>query len=220
MRNRIIITVAVLMFAAAGLFGQQALIQDMVGTVELKQAGSAVWEKAVRGQAIAGNTVISTGFKSTAHLAIGNSLLIVRPLTRLSLTELTRKQDTEKVEVNLATGRVRAEVKAPTGLRTEFTVQTPTTTASVRGTVFEFDTINLTVIEGTVSLTGASNVAVLVDTGGVSYTDERTGQAAAPEAVYIAELKPELPFASQVVGIKEKTAAPESLTELEARIEF
>ena len=192
--------------AAPAIFAQQAVIRDLAGTVELKKEGSTAWVAASRGQTLSGNTIISTGFKSTALIAVGDSLVTVRPLTRLAISELSRAQNTEKVALNLQTGRVRAEVKAPEGGKTDFTVRSSAATASVRGTVFEFDTYNLTVNEGSVEFAGASGNPVTVDTGGMSFADERTGQAARPEETFIADLKPELPTGAGTVQSSEKTA--------------
>ena len=211
--------IALLLFVAAGIFGQQAVIQELIGTVELRKAGSA-WESAVKGQTISGDTTISTGFKSTAHISLGSSLLIVRPLTRLTLKELTHKQETEKVELNVAAGRVRAQVKAPSGGRAEFTLQTPPATASVRGTIFELDVFSLWVIEGSVEYAGHSGAPVLIDSGGYSYINERTGWAVIPEETLFSVLKPELPIASALVGTLGKSAQGQNTFEVGTEIEY
>ena len=129
---------ALALFPWPFIFAQQAVIRDLSGTVELKLPGSQTWTNARAGHALAGDTVISTGFRSTALLAIGNSLLTVRPLTCLSITELSRRNDTEYSDVNLQAGRVRAEVNPPSDAKIEFTVRSSSATASVRGTLFEF----------------------------------------------------------------------------------
>lgn len=196
-----------LVFTVPGIVAQQeaqreaqrAVIRDMAGIVEIKEAGSTAWEGARRGQALAGNTVISTGFRSTALLALGNSLLTVRPLTRLSIVELSKKQDTEQADFSLQTGRVRAEVYPPLDSKIEFTVRSSAATASVRGTIFEFDTLYLLVIEGTVEFSGPFEIPVLIDAVGSSYLDERTSKVTLPRAASAAELRPDLPIAAETV---------------------
>ena len=200
LKRILFLTVICLLCSVNGIFAQNAVIRDLTGTVEIKKANSTVWTPASRGQTISGDTVISTGFRSSALIALGDSLLTVKPLTRLTLKELTMAQDTETVSLNLETGRVKAEVKAPAGAKTQFTIQSPAATASVRGTVFEFDTLNLSVSEGTVEFSGASNVPVLVDAGRFSYSDERTGRVVLPENTSNLELKPELPIASDLAS--------------------
>ena len=176
----------------------QAVIKELAGTVEIKYAGSEIWEAASRGQTLAGDTTISTGFRSTAVITIGDSILTVRPLTRLTLTELTRNQDNEKVELNLQSGRVKADVKPPEGGKTEFVVKSPNSTSSVRGTVFEFDTINIEVYEGTVQFSGLLGSTYMLDAVGYSRVDELTSWAS-PPSKYAEGLRPEIPYESDPI---------------------
>jgi len=153
---------AVLVFAQA----PRAFIREMTGTVELKKAGSEDWIPARLNDPIAESTIISTGFKSSAVVAVGNSTLNVRSLTRMSLETMMNSDNTDKVNVGLNTGRIRADVKPPAGGRTDFSVQANKATASVRGTSFEMDTISLRVSEGSVSYQPAGgNSPVIVKAG-------------------------------------------------------
>ena len=146
----------------------QAVIREMAGTVEVKQGNSEVWVAASRGQTLSWDTVVSTGFRSTAVIALGDSIITMRPLTRLSVLELSQSQGSEKVDLNLQTGRVRADVKAPGTGQTEFVIRSPNSTSSVRGTIFEFDTLSITVIQGTVEFKGVSGVSKISGNSGVS----------------------------------------------------
>jgi hypothetical protein len=217
------IALVFLFCVSTGVFAQAAVLEELAGTVEIKYSGSNIWESAVKGQTLNADTMISTGFKSTALIRAGSSVITVRPLTRLSLSELISAAGTETLNVSLQTGRVRVEVKPPAGAKASMNVTAPTATASVRGTVFEFDTINLFVQEGTVQFSsGASGVPVLVDAGKGSFVSEN-GRVAIPEETAVAELKPDLPVGTEaalpVTQIQsEKTA--ENITELEAIITF
>jgi len=202
-----IYAVIMMLFAISGIFAQQATIQDIAGTVELKRPGSSGWEAAVKGQALTADTAVSTGFGSTALIRAGSTVITVRPLTRLTLSELIAAAGTESVNVNLQAGRVRVDVNPPAGTKTNAYVRGPTAVASVRGTVFEIDTYNLTVIEGTVEFTGSSGPGVLIDAGRSSFADETTGRAAAPAETAIAELWPEVPIGSDPI---QPSARPES----------
>ena len=197
MRGKIIIAI-MLLFNISTVFAQEAVITELTGTVELKKAGSAAWENAVRGQTILPDTVISTGFKSTALIRIGNSALSVRPLTRLSITELMTRTETETINISLQSGRVKAEVKPPTGGRADFKVQTPPATASVRGTVFEVGVFSLWVIEGSVEYRGTSGAPVIVDIDGYSYVDERSGRVVTPLDTMLNDLALDMPIGSDV----------------------
>jgi hypothetical protein len=200
---RVVLTAA-LSTAGAGLLSAQdarsAVIRDLAGTVEVKAPRADAWTAAYRGQVLDIDMLISTGFKSTAVIVLGNSVLTVRPLTRLSLTELSRVQDNEKVEFRLQTGRVRAEVKAPAAGQTDFTVRSSAATASVRGTVFEFDTLNLLVSEGAVEFSGAAGAPVVVDAGRASSVVPGDAGGLRPQAASeaaLAELRPDFPSAAE-----------------------
>jgi hypothetical protein len=189
--------VFVFMLVLAGIwnvFAQegQAVILEARGTVEIQDGGSAEWRVGAPGDAVGKNAVISTGFRSTALIALGDSRISVRPLTRLTLEELVRRDTAEEVSLHLRTGRVRAEVKPPVGGRTDFTVRSPIATASVRGTSFEFDTRHLYVNEGRVLLEGGNGQMVYVDEGQRSYVDESEQRVMPPFEAEAALLTPAL----------------------------
>jgi hypothetical protein len=168
------------------LFAQnpQVVLREMTGTVELKSGGQTEWIPAQPGDVIEAATVVATGFKSTAILVIGNSTLTIRPLTCLSLEEIMNLDDTETVNVRLLTGRVRAEITPPSGGKTNFTLKSPITIASVRGTIFDIDTVNLRVSEGIVRFESTGerpgSRPVLVGAGQSSRVDAGTGRAVDP----------------------------------------
>ena len=186
----------VLILAAAGAFAQNGVIKEMSGTVELKAANSTVFTAAKAGDLVKQDTVVSTGFKSTALIEIGGTILTVRPLTRLTLTEIRASSESETLSVNLHAGRVRVDVKPPAGSKASTTISTPTATASVRGTSFELDTRNLYVISGNVLFKGTRGVAALVTTGTNSTTDQN-GSAVNPLALGDSVYKPQLPTGTQ-----------------------
>ena len=142
-----------------------AVIRDLIGDVELKHAGTGEFVPAKAGSEVAQDTIVSTGFKSSAVIAAGNSVIMVKPLTRLSLAEIQASSGTENVAMNLQTGRVKVDVKPPAGTKANFKVQSPSSTASVRGTSFEFDTRRLKVIEGTVAFMGSNKLSIPVSAG-------------------------------------------------------
>jgi hypothetical protein len=149
-------------------FAQNGVIKEITGTVELKPAGTDVFVPAADGAQVKADTIISTGFKSTAIVEVGSAVIAVRPLTRLTLTEISASQGTETINVNLQAGRVRVDVKPPAGTKASFSVSSPSATASVRGTRFDFDTRNLRVLEGTVAFKGRKGFTVLVGENSLS----------------------------------------------------
>jgi hypothetical protein len=183
----------IVLFAASALWAQAqtAVLKDFSGKVEVMAPGGA-WKPAVKGMTLAKNSSISTGFKSLAVLSLGSSTLTVKPLTKLTLEELVKAEGGDIVKLFLNTGRVSAQVSAPAGGATDFSVKSPTATASVRGTWFDFDGANLAVNEGTVVFFGSNGQAVAVSGGGSSSLGA-DGSALTPLESAYEELKPLLP---------------------------
>jgi hypothetical protein len=183
-----------LLIFTRGIFAQETgYIRELSGTVETKAPGSALWVNALVGDRIGRDTLISTGFKSSAALVLGESVIMVRPLTRLSVEEIEKNQEGEQVNLYLQTGRIRAEVNLPSGGKIDFTVRSPIATASVRGTSFDFDTENLRVDEGQVQYSLANGRVILVAGGETSYVDEANNRVLSPFVAALELLSPALP---------------------------
>ena len=146
-------------------FAQNGVIKQVNGQVEIKRAGETAYVPAQAGAEVSGNTVISTGFRSFAVIKVGGAVIQVRPATRLTLTEIRSLDSEESLQMNLRSGSVRVDVAPPAGKRSSSTVQSPTATASVRGTSFYFDTRNLRVTEGTVLFNGNRGYTIRVNAG-------------------------------------------------------
>jgi hypothetical protein len=182
---KVIILVAIILFSSRDIFPGRlfaadinAVIREFNGDVEVKAPGGD-WVPALAGAPLENSTLVSTGFKSTALLAIGNSTILVRPLTRLSLEELAARDGNEDFKLILRAGRVHSEVTPPSSGKVNFTIRNPTATASVRGTSFDFDAISLTVYAGTVVFTGRDNAAIITPSGKSTVIDKQ-GRASAP----------------------------------------
>jgi len=165
--------------------GQCATIQELTGNVYLKPAGSSVFVTAKAGDVIAQNTIVSTGFKSTAVIATGCSVITMRPLTRLSLAE--------NLSLNLQTGSIEVDIREGAE---NCTVQSSGATALVSGTNFEFDTANIKVNEGKAVYYGAFGPAVMVKTGGKS----SIGANGKPSDTTLTSLLPSSPTGSSSSG--------------------
>jgi hypothetical protein len=132
------------------LFAQNSgVIKEMRGKVEVQAPGGS-WRSASIGMTVSQGTTISTGFNSTVLIDLGNSILDVKPLTRLRLEELLEKEGTIQTELFLKVGKVRAEVKSASGLRQDFKLRSPVSTAAVRGTKLDYDGFDVVVFDGDV----------------------------------------------------------------------
>jgi hypothetical protein len=190
--KKIVCVAVMLSVISASLFAESGIIRELSGDVQLKPAGSSAFVPAQSGGEVAQNTVVSTGFKSTAIIAVGSSTIVVQPLTRLSLADIQTSAGAEKINMNLQSGRVKVDVKPPAGARADFSVQSPSATASVRGTSFEFDTRSLKVSEGTVSFAGRDGIVMLVPAGAESFVGS-DGYAADPNDIIAESLQPAPP---------------------------
>jgi hypothetical protein len=170
MKN-IFLAVLILTAAAYGIFAQNenAVILELSGDVQLKHPGSNDFTEANAGDVVMRNSIVFTGFRSTALIAVGSSVIRVKPLTRLSLAEIQSSSSTETTNVDLHTGRVKVDVSPPSGTNAKVTVQSPTATATSHGTSFEFDMFNIRVNEGKAAFSGFSGHAAIVNAGGSNF---------------------------------------------------
>jgi len=190
---------AIFILVGLNVFCQDAFIEQLTGTVEIKQARDNAFKAAKQGDKLSKDTVISTGFKSFAVIKIGSTTMTIRPLSTLSLTDLQKEEGAETLNVNLQAGRVRVDVKPPAGTKAATTLTSPSSTASVRGTSFEFDSHNLYVREGAVNYAGSNGQNITVKAGESSRVAQ-TGQVTTPRDERNVSLTPPSPF-----GIADKS---------------
>ena len=141
-----------------------ATVRSVSGKVEIQPAGGG-WIPLAAGDRIAQGSTISTGFRSTAVLEVGSAVLEVKPLTRMRLDELIEREGVVKTELFLRVGRVKADVRQREGLQQDFRLSSPVSTAAVRGTSFEYDGVNLQVLEGLVAIANAYGQSIAVSGG-------------------------------------------------------
>ncbi|UTC63502.1 FecR domain-containing protein [Treponema sp. OMZ 787] len=125
----IIISLICLSLSLTAMNGEVIAVK---GKAEIKKGGH--WLPAKAGNKIEAGSMISTGFKSELTLKIDGSVITVRPMTRLTIEEITQKNEAVSSEVYLNVGSVKADIKPASTKKVEFKVKTPVATASVRGT--------------------------------------------------------------------------------------
>jgi len=201
--NRILLFFVICALSAGSLWAaENATFREIKGKVEYQLPGDD-WMPAKVGVAIPAGATISTGFRSTAALELMGSIILVRPLTRMILDELVRTPKGTRTGLTLLSGKVRAEVHpSSTTSKTDFEVKSPTATASVLGTGFEFDGQNLLVEHGTVHFTNQYHVSRSVTGGEFS----STGKGAMPSPP-VAVMAPEKPLLTADGGEDQVNAA-------------
>lgn len=123
---------SVALCVAAEVTQDKAEVISFTGKAEYQTAEG--WEPITVGAQLEQGTVISTGFKSSVVLAIGDSRFTVAALSRIAIDKLVEDNSNYDTEMKLTTGKLQMDVKAKPGKSTSFTVRSPTATASIRGT--------------------------------------------------------------------------------------
>ena len=190
MKIKIVLIVIFLLIGILGAAAMEARFAELNGTVETRIGEAGNWTPASAGGLIGKDMVISTGIKSSAVISLGGSTVTMNALTMLTLEELLQQDGTEEAVLYLRTGRINADVTPPSGIKSEFTVRSPTTTASVRGTSFSFNGQQLKVHSGKVALSNNNGQKVYVKTNQRSYAD--TGQ----------QQRLVLPFEAEAAGMR------------------
>jgi hypothetical protein len=148
----ILFIIAFIIIGHSNLYAQsRAVIRKLTGKVEVKLPNRD-WQGAWVGLAMSKGTIVATGFNSEAVIEMEGSVLTVKALSRLTLEELFRQGDEVNTRLYLRSGRIEADVDTTQGLKHNYRLRSPITTASVRGCKFDWDPKKLFVYEGTVVL--------------------------------------------------------------------
>jgi hypothetical protein len=217
--KKIVFLVLVLLAAVLSVYSQSGVIRELTGVVELKPAGSSVFTPAAAGDTVARDTIVSTGFRSTAIIVVGSTSITVRPLTRLSLAEIQSSEGAESLNLSLETGRVRVEVKPPAGTRADTTVVSPSATASVRGTEFEMDNDSVTVSHGRVVFEGNNG---FVQTVAAGFKSEITsdGSSSNPSLTEGESLMPQAPPGLGLAGELGGSSSVPSINDMSLELDW
>lgn len=127
-----------LAFLAAGPLAAQGFESAVLKKVEgqvLMRLGEGDWEPATEGARLRPKDDLGTGPESEALLEFPDgSVAGVKELTQLSIGTLLATGDSAKIRLLLRLGEIEAEVPRQEGVKSDFSVATPVSTASVRGT--------------------------------------------------------------------------------------
>jgi hypothetical protein len=161
-----LLAILLLTSVALAVYAAEVTVLSITGSVEIKEPGG-LWSAASAGQVVSSRSMVSTGFGSRARLSAGGMELNLQPLTRITLDSLTQDGGTDRTEVSLQAGRIRATrppVTRTTRREVNFRVSTPVATAAVRGTDFTLSPDKLITAEGLVEF--SQGQAVVLSPGG------------------------------------------------------
>lgn len=114
--------------------GGSAVLASIDGEVTVRK-GLGDWQIASGGESLGTDHEIGTGVDSKATIQFADgSLMQLAELTEVRLANLLDEGGRRQVKVQLKLGEVKAQVKPQETITTDFSVSTPTATASVRGT--------------------------------------------------------------------------------------
>jgi hypothetical protein len=175
MKKLFIAAIALLLvFQASADIG--AVLTDIKGKVQVKPRDGE-WVTATEGISVDSLTTISTGFDSSVVLKMNKTTVFVKPLTRMTLDKLVESNGTVSTSLFLRVGSVKASVKSTEGVKQDFKVQSPYSTASVRGTEYGFNGRRVDTSEGTVLLQPGTPIR---DVGGVNVASDFIGAMSIP----------------------------------------
>ena len=173
----------ILILAPTAFSAETITITKLSGKVEIKEPGGG-WSKAFEGREIPAGTLISTGFKSEAVIDMGGSSdIYVRQLTRMSVDELKISGNMVDTKLNLRLGRITADVKTSEGLKHNFTLRTPVSTAAVRGTKFNSSVRKLEVVSGKIKYSNNAGQSTTIG-GGSSSSITGNGYSSTPQTSF------------------------------------
>lgn len=222
--KKIFFIISLVCFMLTPLLAMNGEVIAVTGKAEIKQGGK--WVPAKAGSKITSGLMISTGFKSELTLKIDGSVITVKPMTRLTIEEITQKNEAVSSEVYLNVGSVKADVKPASTKKVEFKVKTPVATASVRGTSGEISSDGLLIgTSGSWSYVNADGIetrvnigdsVVISDTGAVTPAQNIKANEVLPEtAQTLAEAEANSPaLTNQTLNLEDATAVASSVTTL------
>jgi hypothetical protein len=177
----VVALLGLLALSAMGQDGQQrVVVKQVVGKVEVRAGGSGSWRAARNAMPLRMGWDVRTFVESTVDVEFENgTVLKISENSVITLSKLMQGGGVENSSVNVATGKVLANVKKLTSAKSTFEFETPTAVASIRGTRLDIAVDNngdaIRVHEGLVMVRrrgGGGEVAVA---GGKGAIMERNG---------------------------------------------
>lgn len=166
-----------------------AVLTKMSGSVEVSKDGGKTFVAAKPGDILRQTNQVSTGYDSRALLDFGYGSLQVGNMTQLSIDQFVTRDQLTKTQLFLRVGSVQAKVRHNASVRGDFSVVTPTVSASVRGSemlVVYDDKANVTTVsvtEDKAFVKGTNDAAEIEIAEGYGITVGASGKASAPEKV-------------------------------------
>lgn len=169
-------SVLFVLFACLTLYSspdsRSCTVKSMVGTVKVRRASSSNWRNARLRMPLVQKDAIRTLLESNVELETSEGTVIkVGENTTMELDILTGEGKVQNTKLKVLNGTVMANVKKLINSKSDFTFETPTATAAIRGTVLDLDVnSNRTVVR---VIEGKVWVAPLGSKKGIELNDQQ-----------------------------------------------
>ena len=139
---------AILLFFLSGPYfdtlaqadSRKCVIKTMVGTVKIRRGGTINWVDARPRMALKERDAVRTFIESEAELeTTEGSLINVGENSTIELARYREKEEVRTTRLKIMNGKLLSNVKKLVNTKSSFDFETPTATASIRGTLVSFD---------------------------------------------------------------------------------
>ncbi len=170
-----------------------AVISDIKGDVEFSKNGKN-FREAKLGDIVKPGNFVATGFESSADLDFGYAKLEIYSLTQFRVDQSSSKENISKTQLDLRVGAVKPILKHNDTIRGDFSVSTPTSISSIRGSEMVVSYDNQTNTTTTYVLEDEAFVKGNLDSTEMTVLENKktnidaTGKASQPESFSSSEL--------------------------------
>jgi hypothetical protein len=195
MKHTLVFFLTLLVAALSAAAAPAGTIEKLIGTADVYPAGGKAWKPAQTGQKLFAKDNCRTGAQSTLEIRWANGG-IMRVGEKSNLT-ISHRPDTSAIScAKVMSGRVWATMKKISGTGQQFSLESPTAVAGIRGTVFRMDVgddtgTDVAVYEGKVAV-GPGAALKKADSAAVTDTSARhevqgPGEVEGPKEVTLRE---------------------------------
>lgn len=156
---------------------RKCTIKTLIGSVKVRKGSTVNWFDARPKMVIKERDAIRTFIESDVELETSEgTTLKIGENTAVEMAVFLEKGDLQNTKIKIMNGSLICNVKKLVNNKSTFTFETPTATASIRGTIVGFDVTKektlIRVYEGTVAVTGegSRDLAILKNNQMVSVT--------------------------------------------------
>jgi hypothetical protein len=171
-RYTIVLVLCLLGARAPGAFGQSARLTFLLGQVETRGSAQPVWRPVTLSQPVAQGDTLRTGKEARAELTFADgSVVRISEQSRMVIKKLTGSGAEQQRGIKVLIGKIWTNAVNLLSGTSTLTVESPTTVAAIRGTVYRMN----------VAEQATTEIRVYTGEVGVSPVGPTVSPTAAPE---------------------------------------